>query len=212
MHGRFQPGTQLQVGRFGVYFHHGIYISDDRVIQFGSIGDKRGGISAVSLADFERDGTATVVRHGYDSWLTGWHPPADPPWKIVQRAEFLLTLQPRLPYHVIGHNCEIIANMCASGGWTESYQVRRAFSLRAFLDAVLVLSFSGRSRTGQSLPRWVLSTVLAGTLFSVGAKFSYDSHNKRFWDEIREDWQGHERLLADDPRNSLPAIPETRPI
>jgi hypothetical protein len=202
MHGRFQPGTHLQVQRMRLYYHHGIYISDDRVIQFGGIENKRGaGICAVSLADFERGGTAMIVRHGYDSWLTGWHPPADAPWRIVARAEFLLSIQPRLPYNVIGHNCEIIANMCASGGWMESYQVRRAFSVRAVMDAVLLLSFSGRRRTRQPLPGWLLPMVVMGTLVNVSAKFTYDSHIRRFWNEICNDWKDHERTLARDPRN-----------
>jgi hypothetical protein len=121
MAGRFQPGDHLQVCRTG-YYHHGIYVSDDRVIQFGSgvtLLNKRGtAIDAVTLRDFEQRGTAGVVRHGYESWLGGgYHPAADEPWKIVARAEFLLKLQPRLPYNLIGHNCEIIANICASGSW-----------------------------------------------------------------------------------------------
>jgi hypothetical protein len=107
-----------------LYFHHGIYVSDDRVIQFGSgvtLRSKGGvGINEVTLEDFEQGGTATVVRHGYESWFTGHHPAADEPWKIVERAEFLLKRQPALKYNLIGHNCEIIANMCASGSWTES--------------------------------------------------------------------------------------------
>lgn len=202
MNGRFQPGTHLQVRRLMLYYHHGIYISDDRVIQFGGIENKRrAGISAVPLRIFERGGTATAVRHGYGSWLTGWHPPADASWKIVERAEFLLALQPRLPYNLIGHNCEMIANMCACGGWMESYQVRRAFSVRAVLDAILVVSLSGRRRTRQPLPGWVLPAVLAGTLINVSAKVSYDNHIKRFWSAIRNDWQDHERTLARDPRN-----------
>ena len=132
MDSRFQAGDHLQVQRPSLYYHHGIYVNDNRVIQFGSgvsLMNKRDvGINAVSLKDFEQDGTTTVVRHGYDSRLTGWHPPADESWKVVKRAEFLLSLQPRLPYNLIGHNCEIIANMCVSGGWTESYQARRYFT------------------------------------------------------------------------------------
>ena len=50
MNGRFEPGTHLQVQRPRLYYHHGIYVSDDRVIQFGSgvsLVNKRGvGISA----------------------------------------------------------------------------------------------------------------------------------------------------------------------
>jgi hypothetical protein len=106
------------VQRPSLYFHHGIYVSDDRVIQFGSgvnLVNKRGvGINAVLLQDFEQGGTARVVRHGYESWFSGWHPPADESWKIVERAEFLLKLEPRLPYNLVGQLREIIANMCVT--------------------------------------------------------------------------------------------------
>ena len=89
------------------------------MIQFGSgitLTDKsRTAVSAVTLAEFVQGGTATVERHDYESMLgTGYRPPADEGWKVVARAEFLLKLQHRLPYNLIGHNCEIIANMCAS--------------------------------------------------------------------------------------------------
>jgi hypothetical protein len=88
------------------------------------------------------------VRHGFDSLFSGWHPPADEPWKVIKRAEFLLRLQPRVPYNLIGHNCEIIANMCASGGWTESYQARRYFGVRVVTDAALQFWIASRSREG----------------------------------------------------------------
>jgi len=205
MDGRFQSGDHLQVQRPSLYYHHGIYISDDRVIQFGSgvsLRNKRGvGISAVSLEDFEQGGTAAVVRHGYDSWFTGWHPPADASWKAVERAEFLLRLQPRLPYNLVGHNCEIIANMCVFGGWTESYQARRYFGVRAVTDAALMLWISSRNRAKLPLPGWVLPMVLAGALISTGVKFTYDDQIRRFWNDIRDDWRAHERMLAQDPRN-----------
>jgi hypothetical protein len=122
MPGRFQPGDHLRVRRRGLYDHHGIYISDDRVIQFGSgisLWDKsRTSVNAVSLEQFEQDETAQLVRHGYESLFdTGYHPPADEPWKIVERAEFMLKLQPKLPYNLIGHNCEHVANLCVSRFW-----------------------------------------------------------------------------------------------
>jgi len=207
VNGRFRPGDHVQVRRPSLYFHHGIYVSDDRVIQFGSgvtLVNKRGvGINAVSLADFEQDGTARVVRHGYDSWFTGWHPSADESWKIVERAEFLLKLQPRLPYNLIGHNCEHIANMCVSGGWTESYQARRYFTVRVFADLMLSLWISNRVRNKLPIPGWVLPVVIGGFLLSIGVKTTYDDQIRRFWDEIREDWFANERRLAEDPRNGL---------
>ncbi len=204
MSGRFHSGDHLQVQRPSLYYHHGIYISDDRVIQFGngvSLVNKRGvGINAVALKDFEQGGTAAVVRHGYYSLFTGWHPPADESWKIVERAEFLLELQPRLPYNLVGHNCEIIANMCVSGGWTESYQARRYFGVRAYMDAALMFWIGSRSRAKLPLPKWVFPLVVAGAVTSMGIKFIYDDQIRRFWNEIRDDWRAHERMLAHDPR------------
>src|SRR5258708_23853980 len=125
MNGRFQPGNHLHVWRPPDYYHHGIYVSDDRVIQLGSgvtLRNKRGtAINAVSLADFENGGTAEAVRHGYRSWFTGWHPPADEPWETVERAEFLLQLQPKLRYNPIRHNLEIIAHLCLRRPPTAGY-------------------------------------------------------------------------------------------
>ena len=157
MNGRFQTGNHLHVQRPSLYFHHGIYVSDDRVIQFGSgvnLVNKRGvGINAVSLQDFEQGGTARVVRHGYESWFSGWPSKADESWKIVERAEFLLKLQPRLPYNLVGHNCEIIANMCVSGGWTESYQARKFFLVRTMMDAALIFWLASRRRAEAAHPK-----------------------------------------------------------
>jgi lecithin:retinol acyltransferase len=201
----FRPGDHLQVQRPSLYFHHGIYVSDDRVIQFGSgvnLANKRGvGINAVSLQDFEQGGQAKVVRHGYESWFTGWHPPADEPWKIVERAEFLLKLQPRLPYNLIGHNCEIVANMCVSGGWTESYQARRYFAVRVAIDVPLSFWLASRSRANLPTPRWVSPVMVGGALLTIGIRETYNHQIKLFWKEIRDDWFSHERVLAKDPRN-----------
>lgn len=94
---RFQPCDHLQVRR-GLYHHHGIYVSDEQVIQFGSgvtlMGKSHTGIDAVALSDFENGGTAEVVHHGHLRLITAYDPPADEPWKIIERAEFLLKLQP----------------------------------------------------------------------------------------------------------------------
>lgn len=205
MDGRFQPGDHLHVRRPQPYYHHGIYVSDDRVIQFGSgvtfANKRRVGMTAVPLTDFEQGGKATVVRHDYGSLITGRHPPADEPWKIVERAEFLLKLQPRLPYNLIGHNCEIIANMCASGSWTESYQTRRFFAVRTAMSVPLILFIASRSR--RPLPGWVLPVATLGAASTFAVKITYDNQIRLFWKEIRADWQAHERRLDEDPRNRL---------
>jgi hypothetical protein len=205
MAGRFRLGDHLQVQRPLLYFHHGIYISDERVIQFGSgvrLWDKtRTAIDAVTLEGFEQGASAEVVRHGYESPFTGHHPAADEGWKVAARAEFLLKLQPRLRYNLIGQNCEIIANMCASGSWSESYQARRFFVARLAMNVPLSLFISSRSRRNLSLPGWLRPVVVVGTAATVAVKTTYDEQIRRLWKEIRGDWLEHERLLAEDPRN-----------
>jgi len=39
--------------------------------------------------------------------------------------------------------------------------------------------------------------VVVGVLASISVKVTY----RRLWNEIRDDWQAHERMLAEDPRN-----------
>ena len=188
------------------YYHHGIYLTDERVIQFGSgvtlLNKGDTAIDAVTLRDFEQRGTAEVARHGYESWFTGHHPAADEPWKIIARTEFLLKLQPKLPYNLIGHNCEIIANMCVSGSWTESYQVRRVFGARAYMDLAFLIWLSDQTRRKLPVPRWIPLVAVAAVVVSVTAIGTYNHQIKKFWDEIRGDWLAHERLLAEDPRNA----------
>jgi hypothetical protein len=43
--------------------------------------------------------------------------------------------------------------------------------------------------------------MVAGALASIGVKFTYDDQIRRFWNEIRDDWRAHGRMLAQDPRN-----------
>ena len=119
------------------------------------MGKSHTGIDAVALSDFGNGGTAEVVHHGHLRLITACDPPADEPWKIIERSEFLLKLQPRLPYHLIGHNCEHIANMCVAGGWTESYQVRRVFGLRALAAFGFLVWLGGQRRANLPVPRWV---------------------------------------------------------
>jgi hypothetical protein len=207
MAGTFQPGDHLQAQR-GLYHHHGIYISDDRVIQFGGgvtlLDKSRTAVSAVSLDDFEQAGTAEVVRHGYESWFgTGYHPPADETWKIIERAEFMLKLQPRLPYNLIGHNCEHIANLCVSQFWGESYQVRRLFGARALASGAFLIWFSIRSRKNLPLPGWVAPAVVVSTLLTVATIGTYNHQIKKFWEEIEPQWRQLEKRLDEDPRNGL---------
>jgi hypothetical protein len=74
----------------------------------------------------------------------------------------LLKLQPKLKYHLIGRNCEIIANMCASGSWSKSYQVRRFFTFRTAVDLALMLGISGRVRAKMPIPNPAFSRGSGG--------------------------------------------------
>jgi len=210
MPGRFQPGNHLHVfrqvaGLPAGYYHHGIYISTDRVIQFGGgvplLHKDSTGVGAVTLAAFENGGTATVVRHGYESRVTGWHPPADEPWKIIERAEFLLKLQPKLPYNLIGHNCEHMATLCAVNRWAESYQVRRGFAVKALISAATLMTISVLNRRNVPVPGWLQAFAVGSTIAGLAARSSYNRGIKKLWDEIRDDWFAFERMLEDDPRN-----------
>jgi hypothetical protein len=203
---RFQPGDHLKVRRPLFYDHHGVYISDDRVIQFGAgIWDKpRAKIDAVKLRDFEKRGTARVVRHGRDSPFTGYHPAADAPWKRIARAEFLYRLQPKLRYNVIGYNCEHIANMCVIGNWPESYQVRRIFGAHAYATMGVMFWLGRRSRAQSPFSGPYRGYFLLSSFVALGAVGMYNRQIRKFWKEIGPQWQAHERALADDPRNGLP--------
>jgi hypothetical protein len=41
--------------------------------------------------------------------------------------------------------------------------------------------------------------VAVGALVIVGVKFTCDDQIRRFWEEIGDYWQTHERMLAEDP-------------
>ena len=72
----FQPGDHIQVWRRGIYWHHGIYISDDRVIEFGggSLRDKQSAVvRPVSLSTFQGTSTAVVVPHPRRFLLGLWN-------------------------------------------------------------------------------------------------------------------------------------------
>jgi hypothetical protein len=208
MDGRFRPGDHLRVRRPFGYNHHGIYVSDDRVIQFGSrltVTDKSGtGIEVVPLDRFERGGTAKVVRHGTPGLITGYDPPADGAWKVVERAEFLLKQKRRVPYHLIAQNCGHVANMCVAGTWVESYQVRIFFGARALGSFGILVLLGGRGRPTLPLPKWAKWAAAVWVISGLASIFAYNQQIKKFWDEIGDNWHEHERMLMKDPRNKPP--------
>jgi hypothetical protein len=181
---RFALGDHLRVwrplGPLG-YYHHGIYLGEDRVVQFGgSIFDKRHATVGVeSIAAFERSGIAQVVRHGGRTWWGAPRCEAIPPDKTVQRAKRLAEDHPHGLYDLFGYNCEQAANFCSTNSY-ESYQVRGYFAVRWLIGGPLLLYVAVRSRGGRPFSRlatgglvlWMLLGVIPNTLYYLrGARF-----------------------------------------
>jgi Lecithin retinol acyltransferase len=61
---RFLAGDHLRVRRL-FYSHHGIYVGDRHVVEFGSNKYEKSGavIREVDLASFQRDGDLEVIDH-----------------------------------------------------------------------------------------------------------------------------------------------------
>jgi len=114
----FEPGDHTRVGRRG-YFHHGIHVGDDQVVQFGGgVFDKQNAnIDRVSFETFANGGAVSIVPHeeDHDTGMT------------VRRATWLLQNPPPRSYNLVGFNCEHVARWCASGWETESLQARGLF-------------------------------------------------------------------------------------
>jgi len=147
----FVHGDHLRVHRRRLYYHHGIYIDDGRVIEFSGpagAGSKKNlaRIRAVTLAKFEGRNAAVTVRHPRP-FLFGLGfglPTALPPDEIVTRAEWLCRHAPAGRYNLVGSNCEHLANWCVTGWYFESLQVRTWFAVEPTLWlALLFLSRGG---------------------------------------------------------------------
>jgi hypothetical protein len=181
---RFAMGDHVHVwrprGPVG-YYHHGIYIDDDRVVQFGGrIGDKhRATIGTVSLSTFECRGTAKLVPHGGRTWWGAPRFEAIPRDVTVRRAERLVEAHPEGLYDLFGYNCEQAANFCSTNSY-ESYQVRGYFRIHSVFAVPVGLYVSARSREGRLFSRlgllgvgaWLLTGFIPHTLYQLrGERF-----------------------------------------
>ncbi len=105
-----QKGDHIRVSR-GIYYHHGIYIGDDRVIQFGSptneLDPNTAEVLESSLSDFLKGGTLEVATYN-DEELK----------KIRTADEIVAYAKSKLGtkgYNIISNNCEHFANECVFG-------------------------------------------------------------------------------------------------
>jgi hypothetical protein len=174
--------------------HHGIYVHDGRVIQFGGrTKDKpQATISAVSLDEFEDGGKAEMVVHGRPRPFLPHHPGAQRGDKVIKQAEWLVANYASGRYHLIGNNCENIANWCAAGWYPESHQVRAGIGVVALVQGVALCVASYRQRTLPGMSKWM---VAAGVLSVIGvsAGMVRNTHSRRFWQEYGLKWRTYER-------------------
>ena len=119
-------GDQIRVNR-GLYFHHGIYVSDDEVIQYASpkgseISQETALIISTSLSQFLNGGVVEVRE--YDS---------EELKKVRSKDEIVKFAKSKLgtglgEYNLINNNCEHFSNYCAFG-IKESNQVEDIFKM-----------------------------------------------------------------------------------
>lgn len=192
---RFNLGDHLRVWR-GYFWHHGIYLGDDRVVQFGGgILDKPHACDAeVGLADFLRSGRVEVVpkqQKWIGLWGIGrWHlPPALPPEEIVRRARWLASRRFEGTYNLVGRNCETIALWCVCN-FAESLQRQRFQSVNASVAIVVGLTYTYLDGRGR-LPVWAPRAMLAVLAVRAALLVMYYRHNKRFYLDVRPYYAEH---------------------
>lgn len=185
MSGSFAPGDHIRVLRLG-YWHHGIYISNDRVIQFGaSIRDKRNAVvQAVSLSDFAKGNRVVRVEHPLA--LPSGDPlgAADRSEEAVYRAEMLLEFHPEGKYNLLGRNCEHIATFCVTG-YSDSPQVRQYLLVGILIFSVIGFDYLTAKRSSA----WQqISMLLLAAAVGVGSAEHYIESSK-FREELTNFFQ-----------------------
>jgi len=203
---RFAMGDHLRVwrplGPVG-YYHHGIYIDDGRVVQFGgSIFDKaHATLGAVPLSTFECRGTAQLVHHGGRTWWGAPRFDAIPRDVTVRRAERLVQAHPKGLYDLFGYNCEQAANFCSTNSY-ESYQVRGYFAARSLFGIPLLLYVAVRSREGRSLPLLATAGLSIWLLFGLVPSALYYLRGARFMKGVGRpllEWERSQRTPPGRP-------------
>ncbi len=117
-------GNQIRVNR-GLYYHHGIYESDDCVYQFASpegaeISPETAVVCTTTLEKFLNGGDLEVREYTEEELKE-----LKPKDEIIKYAKDHLG---EMGYNLISNNCEHFSNRCAFGK-SESEQVNNIFSL-----------------------------------------------------------------------------------
>jgi hypothetical protein len=146
----FAPGTHVRVHRqlpfvgLPSYWHHGIYVADSEVIEFGGgdIWNKADTqIRTTSFTSFSQGDRVEQVSHP-QRWSGLTYSLPLPPEEVVDRARWLIYNQP--PTYRLGYrNCESIAIWCATGDF-ESFQVKAFLRWKTPLTLLLIALLMGR--------------------------------------------------------------------
>ncbi len=151
----FNLGDHVRVNRnrrvVGVsiaYWHHGIVVAPDEVVDFGG-GDflhkGKTEVRRVTLSTFEGPSQAEVVVHPI-TWQGLTYSDQLSSEETVDRALWLVDNQP--PIYRLGYrNCESIAIWCATGDY-ESFQVKRFLLLRTPLSLIVPYALRTKRRLG----------------------------------------------------------------
>jgi hypothetical protein len=182
----FKPGDHLRVRR-RLYYHHGIYVGDGRVVQFGGgAGNKRHNrIEEVLFATFASGGRVELVDQARLTWIGLWRlPPPFPPDQIVARARCLVAHNADAAYNLIGRNCETVALWCACG-MGESLQRQRFQAVNARLAVPFSLYTSLLHRRQGGFTRRQLVVICGVLALRAALLLTYYRHNRRFYEGAR---------------------------
>lgn len=221
----FRPGNHLAVWRPFGYRHHGIYVSDERVIQFGGgLSDKpRATIGVVTLDEFAREGRVRAI--GYPPVkMVGWKvQEAERADRVVRKAEWLLERHNQWlggkrrysHYNVIANNCEHAATFCATTVRAESTQISLVFNFLTLISILLNLSWVPKQvgkrlgKKSESTLEWVF--IVTGLVGSLTSRF-HNFRHRRYWQRVGQEWLPIERAMSErfDPGDHLIAVSEHR--
>jgi hypothetical protein len=183
----FEPGTHIKVERHlkigtfetGVrYWHHGIAIDSDEVVDFGGgafIRKTATQVRRVTPEAFQGGREAQAVNHPImHSRIT--YSELLPPEEVVDRARWMCANQP--PAYRLGYrNCESVAIWCATGDF-ESFQVKRFMGWKARL-VTPVIAYALRRK-----PKAGVALALGSMFVTLSTAVPY-IHSRAFFDHTR---------------------------
>ncbi|HET6916365.1 MAG TPA: lecithin retinol acyltransferase family protein [Acidimicrobiales bacterium] len=187
----FEAGDHIKVRR-GLYTHHGIFVTETRVIDFSGgrniLEKPKALVQARTLREFEgRHGRAETVEHPgrFLAGLAFWPGPdwEYPPDEVVRRAEALCQVAAtKGAYRLSGSNCEHIANWCKCGAH-ESKQVRYVHAVQVLIGLTLLTAL------GRGPSRWrpALTVVfLVSSAVTIGMQYEARTTPRRWRPIIKE--------------------------